>query len=244
MRTIKIKQIIKRILPKSVVYKYFSLCRKSYGQAGQDFWVYGEVFNKLKGGFFVEVGSNDGITINNTFLLESKFQWNGICIEAIPEVFKKLVNNRRVLCINACINDTTGNVLFHKNGLDGAIIFDTSNISESDLNENEYLKLRTITLERLFIENKLPSVVDYISMDIEGAEWHAFKDFPFDKYLFKCMTIERPNDELRKLLKKNGYVIIKEIPGLDVFYIHESHIHNYQVNLMNFWEITKSKIIE
>ena len=44
--------------------------RRSLSQAGQDFWVIGEAFNGKRNGYFVELGSADGITLSNTFLLE------------------------------------------------------------------------------------------------------------------------------------------------------------------------------
>ena len=234
----KIKQLIKRFLPNGIVYNYYSLIRNSYAQAGQDFWVYGEVNNKMKGGYFVEVGSNDGITYNNTFLLESRFKWKGLCIEANPDIYIELEKNRRAVCINACISDSENEVVFNKEGLDGGIIFDMANSDKANLSSN-FVSLQTYTLEKLFIKYNVPFVVDYLSMDIEGAEWYALRNFPFDKYRFNSMTIERPDTNLRNLLQENNYIVIKEIPGLDVFYIHKSCIHSYQVNLMNFWEINK-----
>ena len=54
--------------------------RYLYSQAQQDVFI----LNILKGkqnGYFVELGSNDPIVINNTFLLETHFNWKGIMIE-------------------------------------------------------------------------------------------------------------------------------------------------------------------
>ncbi len=240
----KIRQIIKSILPKKFVYKYLTLCRKSYGQAGQDFWVYGEVFDKKKNGFFVEIGSNDGITYNNTFLLETKFKWSGLCVEANPIVFENLIKNRKVECINACVSDSNGLAFFYNDGLDSGIIFESEQISLASADNSENIfELNTYTLDSIFKKHKVPSIIDYMSMDIEGAEWLALKNFPFNDYQFRCITIERPNVELRTLLEVEGYVVIKEIPGLDVFFIHKSFINTYQMNLMNFWEVSKSKKI-
>ena len=51
-----------------------------YSQVGQDKWVC-EYFNYKKGGFFLDIGAADGITINNTYYLEKELEWKGICIE-------------------------------------------------------------------------------------------------------------------------------------------------------------------
>lgn len=52
----------------------------SYSQASQDLFVLH--MTKFKtGGFFLEIGSNDPIQTNNSYLLESRYGWNGIMVE-------------------------------------------------------------------------------------------------------------------------------------------------------------------
>jgi hypothetical protein len=57
----------------------------------------------------------------------------------------------------------------------------------------------------------VPSTIDYLSLDVEGAEYLIMKDFPFDKYFIKVMTVERPGKDLRKLLESQGYVFLKDL---------------------------------
>ena len=64
-----------------------------YSQLGQDLAVI-DFYKEKKDGFFVEIGAVDGIEISNTYLLETKYNWKGICVEAIPDKFEKLVKNR------------------------------------------------------------------------------------------------------------------------------------------------------
>ena len=54
-----------------------------------------------------------------------------------------------------------------------------------------------------------PSVMEYLSLDIEGAEFFVMQHFPFDKYKFLTLTVERPK-QLRKLLEDNNYVYVKD----------------------------------
>jgi hypothetical protein len=49
-------------------------------QAGQDVFVLSVLKNKTNG-TFVEIGSNDPIHINNTYLFETQFNWRGIMVE-------------------------------------------------------------------------------------------------------------------------------------------------------------------
>jgi hypothetical protein len=57
----------------------------------------------------------------------------------------------------------------------------------------------------------VPHKIDYLSLDVEGAEFMIMKDFPFDQYTISVMTVERPTDELKKLFADNGYVFLKDL---------------------------------
>jgi Methyltransferase FkbM domain len=48
-------------------------------------------------------------------------------------------------------------------------------------------------------------VIDYLSLDCEGAETLVLHDFPFDRYQFTIMTIERPDSTLIETLEVHGY---------------------------------------
>ena len=50
------------------------------GQAHQDQFVL-NVLKFKRNGWFLEIGSNDPININNTFLLENKYNWQGLLVE-------------------------------------------------------------------------------------------------------------------------------------------------------------------
>lgn len=229
-----LKKTLYSSIPKSSLVRYYARNRKSNSQAGQDFWVFGEVFNEKRGGYFVELGSNDGILLNNTLLLEKRYDWSGICLEANPIVFKTLSEVRKVKCLNVCIGEDNGSVSFLNDGLFSRILFDEPEQAEFK-DDPRSIKLSTNSLTTIFEQNKVPREIDYFSIDIEGAEWLALKDFAFDKYLFNSITIERPNEDLRELLEKEGYIIIKEIPDLDTFYIHNTFLERYLKNSRNYW---------
>jgi FkbM family methyltransferase len=203
-------------------------------QAGQDFWVLGEVFNEKRNGFFVDVGAHDGVELSNTFLLEKRYGWGGICIEANPESFEKLEKNRRVTCLNACVDSEDRVVEFAKRGMLGGIVSAGTDIKEAE--PHEVLRLPTQTLIDILRRNKAPNAIEYLSIDIEGAEERVLGSFDFAEYRFECMTIERPSKALREVLAARQYVLIKEIPGLDCFYVHETFVNQYQFNLFRFYK--------
>ena len=52
-----------------------------YNGQGQDKFVL-NILNFKKKGFFIELGSGDPIKSNNTYILEKKYDWNGIMIDS------------------------------------------------------------------------------------------------------------------------------------------------------------------
>ena len=55
----------------------------SYGQFQQDLWVALAVGHGTKQGYYVDVGSADGVEISNTNLLD-QMGWKGVCIDPFP----------------------------------------------------------------------------------------------------------------------------------------------------------------
>lgn len=209
-------------------------------QKGQDYWIINEVFFGKKGGFFLEMGATNGIYVSNTLVLERDYGWNGICIEPAPQDFSDLKKNRHCICVNKCVDETEGEVEFLLAGEVGGIIDnDTDNSYEkrkdkiNNLNEKgKVIKIETVTLESLLDECNAPAVIDYFSLDVEGAETRVLRQFDFNKYTFSALTIERPSPELNQLLFDNGYVFVKNA-HYDTFYVHKS--------LKTFDEVKKRK---
>jgi FkbM family methyltransferase len=203
-------------------------------QAGQDLWVFGEVFNEQRNGFFLDIGAHDGVAISNTYVLESRYEWRGICVEANPDIFEELRKNRHCECVNACLDQVEGTATFEKNGVFGGITSsETDNKPESSV--GEVIVVATTTLGNLLKKLNAPHKIDYLSIDIEGAEERVLKDFPFTDYQISCITIERPSRALRIILEANDFTLIRDIPGLDCFYLHKDMRDRYLANLFAFY---------
>ena len=75
----------------------------TYSQLNQDVDVI-QFYKNKENGYFIEIGANDGINLSNTYLLEKNYNWKGICVEPIPDIFNKLKNNRpNSICVNKAI---------------------------------------------------------------------------------------------------------------------------------------------
>jgi len=234
---------IAKVLPKPIKLAIRCFLEKKslhMSQTGQDLWVIGEAFNEMKNGYFIDIGAHDGILFSNTYILECRYAWNGICVEANPDSFIQLKKNRRAVCVNACLDAAEGFVDFAKRGVLGGII--SPDMDNKEPESYKIVQIKTQTLESLLRAQNAPHEIDYLSIDIEGAEERVLGNFNFKEYRFNCITIERPTASIRKTLKENDYILIKDIPSNDCFYVHQSYLCRYQNNLFAFYDKKYLKI--
>lgn len=76
---------------------------KFLGQSNQDEFVI-KLLNYKKNGYFLEIGSNHPININNTYVLEKEYNWNGLMVE-YDKNFESLYKQHR--SSNYIIQDAT-----------------------------------------------------------------------------------------------------------------------------------------
>jgi hypothetical protein len=86
---------------------------RSRASHGQDIFVAENLPNTEGQRVFVEIGGNDGITLSNTFYLESEAGWHGISVEPLPRACDALAKNRECITVNACISDYDGETRFY-----------------------------------------------------------------------------------------------------------------------------------
>lgn len=164
-------------------------------QVGQDRTIV-DLFDKKKGGFFLDLAANDASFLSNTLTLEQAYDWHGICIEANPKYVASF-RGRKCRLAQAVVGPRDNeHVKFVFGDVFGGVEgFDNTQTEGS----RDFL---TVSVARILDDFGAPKVIDYLSLDIEGAEWWVFSTFPWDRYTFKTITIERPNDELRRKLEE------------------------------------------
>lgn len=198
-----------------------------YSQIAQDKYFIEGINKGKKNGYFVDIGANDGISFSNTYALEKYFDWKGLCVELDDATFTKLQKNRNCICVKECV--------FNESGLEKEIEVPLAKeipegnhmlirLKDLPLYENgkycyfpeqfkeiaTYKKV-TKTLTEIFKENNVPSVIDYMSVDIEGSDLAALQGLDFSTYKIHFLTIEWGGgshsylDEIKTLLEKNGY---------------------------------------
>lgn len=174
-------------------------------QIGQDKWVSETVFPGVKNGFFLDVGSGDGISSSNTYILERK-GWRGICIDPFPTNME----TRTCQVFKEVVFDQPGKkVTFHiAGGLSG--VADTLGRWKREAEAAPSVEFTTTTLGDILDRASAPSYIHFMSLDIEGAELAALQGLPFDKYRFGAFAIEHnfeneKRDAIVELLKSHGY---------------------------------------
>ncbi len=50
--------------------------------------------------------------------------------------------------------------------------------------------LNASNINTVLQENNCPENIDYLSIDVDGAQWKVFNEFDFSKYKFKILTLE------------------------------------------------------
>ena len=184
----------------------------SKSQLRQDLFVLSEM-NFKKNGFFVDFGATNGFDLSNSYLLETKFNWNGILAEPAKYWHDELRRNRKVNIDTDCVWFETGKELLF-NDVDDAKLSTIDQFLKNDQyghlrKKRKQYKVKTISLNDLLDKYSAPELMDYLSIDTEGSELEILKSFNFDKYKFKVITCEHNHNDNREklynLLSQNGY---------------------------------------
>ena len=182
-----------------------------------DRWIVEQVFPGLRGGYFVEIGAANGKAASSCYVLETALDWTGICIEPHDDFYAQLVLNRpRSACVSVCLSDRTETVDFvMAAGVDGLAYCSgvQQNLtqkwgSDEILQTGRVVQKQAMPLVEVLRNQGAPSVIDYLAIDIEGSEYKVLKDFPFEEYVFRAMTIETDEwvwEKLLPMLNNHGY---------------------------------------
>ena len=109
--------------------------------------------------------------------------------------------------------------------------FDTRHLQRLEYENKEYgsttevIKVNTKKLETIFDENNILHI-NYLSIDVEGAEFEVIKSINFDKVFIDVIGFENNYNDVSipiiKYLETKGFIIIKQL--LDIFMINKMSI--------------------
>ena len=158
---------------------------KHFFQGGQD------------GGFYLEMGGLDGVSLSTTLHFHREHGWKGILIEPSPTNYRELVVNRADdICINLAICSQAQDVHFvDKGGVSGIYEFMSESFQQKfhpELLKDHADGLPIIPCHPL--ANVLPVLgvthIDFFSLDVEGAELQVLQTFPFNSVTVSIFCVE------------------------------------------------------
>jgi hypothetical protein len=176
-----------------------------HGQFGQDRWIVCTVFPGVSNGYFVDIGSGDGVRSSNSKALED-LGWTGVAIDPFPtnwegrtcRLFKEVVYGRKGEVVEFRVADTLGGIDKHIDAW------------RESVRSRPVVKLTTTTIGDILERAGAPSFLHYVSLDTEGSEYEILSAFPFAKYRVGAFTIEHNLEDpkrtkIRDLLAAHGY---------------------------------------
>ena len=187
--------------------------RKSYAMDGEDTALL-DYFENIKQGFYVDVGAHHPVQRSNTCLLYLK-GWRGINID-VSDFSLELFNFLRPddLNIQSAISDKDGEIeLFYQKDFSQLSTTDIRWAKENFDNNFKTKKINSITLNTL-LENSVykNKNIDFLNIDVEGAELKALSGLDFNIYKPKVLCIEilgyrhsSPEDREKILSQDNIY---------------------------------------
>lgn len=194
-------------------------------------------------GFYVELGANDGALASNTYYFELKKNWTGVLIEPCPNLYLSCLKRRGeqnyVFC-NACVPfDYTDRFVLMRYS-DSMTISEDLNLDIGDADafiksgnkhllpgEGEFeFGAKAETLNALLEKANAPSLIDFLSLDVEGAELAVLQGVDFTRYTFKYMLIEcRDIERLNNFLSPLGYLLKSKVTHHDYLFSFGSNIY-------------------
>jgi FkbM family methyltransferase len=209
---------------------------KLYSQDNQDYIVYENFFKNQKGGFYCDIGGNHPLKINNTRHFED-LGWEGVAFEPLPQMTKLWAAHRKAKLFPFALSDKEGEVIFtvvrDKTGWEDMLSFvkETGEI-EADF-ETDEIHVQTKIFEKV-MQSEGITHIDYLSLDVEGHELNVLKGINFKKIRINVLTIENNpghcilygDDNIRKFMFKNDYLLWGRTIGLDDIYVCKEFIVN------------------
>ncbi|MGM7719633.1 FkbM family methyltransferase [Metabacillus sp. Hm71] len=205
-----------------------------YSQYGQDKYVNEKIFQNIENGFFVDIGAHDGIGFSNSYFFEKHKNWNGICIEPLPNVFKLLKKNRKCICVEGAIfteegyqdfRMLTGDLEFEMhsgivNEYDDRHIERIEKLLKRTGGNSKLIKVKTFTLQSI-LENHNITHIDLLSIDTEGSELAVLQSIDFKKVKIECILVENnyQDEDVEDYLTKEGFRLVEKL-DIDDIYIH------------------------
>ena len=192
-------------------------------------------------GTYIEIGANDGLSQSNTWWLERDRGWSGLLIEPALNRFLELVRNRGSKNSFACTACMSPDYVGDHINLIYADLMSTSEVPDlvklepeshtSGLQDESISRVRfsapVTTLSALIDTFGLPNTIDFLSVDVEGAELHVLGGLDLTRHHVRHLLVEtRDQDSVAQWLEHFGYELIAVLTHHDFLFAPVSDSSN------------------
>lgn len=207
-----------------------------YSHIGQDAWV-AQCLRFKRNGFFLDFGAFDGRTISNTLALEESLGWKGICVEPNPHYFPDLCRCRSSINVNVALWPQSRQRLRF---IDAHGLSSLESFKNADANANRRsnatrstIEVDTLNPNELLTRFSAPQLIDYLSLDVEGAEMEILQALDLTFYSIALMTVEHNHQlehqrQIRAYLASFGYQVVQN--RNDDFFFHPEYLQRALAN--------------
>lgn len=209
------------------IHQMISSTRQYFSQSGQDWFVDNMLLKERRNGVFVDVGGYDGVSGSNTLFFETFRGWSGLLIEAVPALAEQAAAVRRCPCVSAVLSGDGMPKEFLR--IDQGYLQMSGRIDTYDQRVLDRVASRpdhradrsvveTQRLSEILTQHGIEAV-DYMSVDVEGAELDILQSFPFDSIRVDVISVENTvgTRGLHTFLTTRNYQLV-EFLGVDEMY--------------------------
>ncbi|MCL5290548.1 MAG: FkbM family methyltransferase [Bacillota bacterium] len=206
------------------------MAMRYYSQIGQDQFLNESIFQGKENGFFVDIGAHNGITFSNSYFFERHKNWQGLCIEPMPNIYKLLRENRRCICIEGAISFENGVQEFLSlaghtemyscllTGSDPRHLERIQREMQRHGGNQQVIQVKTYTLQSILDDHHVKSI-DFCSIDTEGNELTVLQSVDWEKVDIKCLVVENSYQDraIRDYLETKKYKLIERLEWDDIY---------------------------
>lgn len=198
----KFKQLVKKLL--FILFnKHYYNTTTSFAQAGED-KVLEFLFSSMgiSNITYLEIGTNDPITYNNTYLFYLKGS-RGVCIEPNPTLIDNIKKHRpNDVCLNIGVAKENSNgldfyIFDHHDHAKGLSTFSKNEVDHitatTHIKVEKITKIPVITINKIlqtYFDTKSP---DFVSIDVEGLDLEILQSLDFTLFRPIAFCVETVN---------------------------------------------------
>lgn len=198
-----------------------------FSQSGQDAFLDEHVFRGKRGGVFVDLGGFDGLTGSNSLFFELMRGWSGLLVEPAQAPRARAAEFRRCPCLPIAVGPSAGEAEFLEieegyRQMSGLIqYYGDGVLAQIESAPGHAARRRPVRMRSLaqILDSHHIREIDFVSLDVAGAELAVLQSFPFNEYAVRAWAIDatRHGEAILRLMKAQNYRRLEALGPDDIY---------------------------